>query len=147
MSRCEGEAQAVFGERFARNSAMGMAGLGLFAAIAVVMQGGLFPFVAVALCLALSYWFRRRALGEEARRGRTLEDERDRDFLARGDRGFRFAASAWMVGLAIALAISPVREALFAEPLKVPGLLLLGIIAANVAGHLVVAVLYRRDRR
>ena len=52
-----------------------------------------------------------------------------------------------MVGLAIALAISPVREALFAEPLKVPGLLLLGIIAANVAGHLVVAVLYRRDRR
>lgn len=136
---------AAFGERFARNTAAGMAGLGLFAAIAVVVQGGLFPFVSTAACLAMSYFFRRRARQEEGGR-RAVEDERDRAFIACGDRVFRLAASTWMVGLAVALALPPVRDALWVPALRVPGLLLLGVAAANVAGHATVAALYRRDR-
>lgn len=137
---------AAFGERFARNAAAGMAGLGLFAAIAVVVQGGLFPFVSTAACLALSYFFRRRARQDEAGGRRAVEDERDRAFVARGDRVFRLAASIWMVGLAAALAVPPVREVLSGPALRVPGLLLLGVAVANAAGHATVAALYRRDR-
>ncbi|WP_299342751.1 hypothetical protein [uncultured Pseudoxanthomonas sp.] len=138
--------QAGFGERFARNSALGMSGLALFAAIAVVVQGGVFPFLSTTACLAMSYFFRRRARQEEADRRRAIEDERDDVLLARGDRTFRIAASMWMVGLAIALAWPPVREALLAPALRVPGLLLVGVTVANVAGHATVAALYRRDR-
>ena len=67
-----------FGERFARNSMWGMAGIGMFCAVAVVMQGAVFPFLAVVLTMALSHWFRRRAMQEQRRRNETLEDERDR---------------------------------------------------------------------
>ncbi|AKC85940.1 hypothetical protein [Pseudoxanthomonas suwonensis] len=138
--------EPAFGERFARNWAAGMAGLGLFTAIAVVVgPGRLFPFAAVVPVLALSWGFRRRALYDEARPRRILEDERDHAFLARGDRGFRLAASAWMVGVAVALAIAPLRELLLAQPLRLSGVLVLGVIAANVVAHLVVAVSYRRD--
>ena len=46
-----GDAKAIaFGERFARNSVAGMAGLGLFTGFAVVDDGRLFPFIAVVLC-------------------------------------------------------------------------------------------------
>lgn len=137
----------AFGERYARNWAAGMAGLGVFTAMAVVVgEGRPFPLVAAVLVLALSSGFRRRALYDEARPRRTLEDERDRAFLARGDRGFRFAASAWMVGMAVALALTPSRELILAQPLRLPGVLVLGVIAANVVAHLVVLVSYRRDR-
>lgn len=43
------------GERFARGSAWGLAGLGLFCAVAVVGQGSMVSFAAVALVLALSH--------------------------------------------------------------------------------------------
>ena len=146
MSAGRETVQAAFGERFARNTAFGMSGLALFAAIAVVVQGGLFPFLSTAACLAMSYFFRRRARQEEASGRRAIEDERDGVLLARGDRVFRIAASVWMVCLALALACPPVREALMAPALRVPGLLLLGVTVANVAGHATVAALYRRDR-
>lgn len=138
--------QAAFGERFARNTALGMSGLALFTAIAVVVQGGMFPFLSIAACLAMSYFFRRRARLEEANRRRAIEDERDGMLLARGDRAFRIVASIWMVCLAFALAWPSVREALLAPALRVPGLLLLGVTVANVASHASVAALYRRDR-
>lgn len=139
--------QAAFGEGFARNWVAGMAGLGLFTAMAVVAgQGRLFPLAAVVLVLALSSRFRWRALHDAAHPRRALEDERDRAFLARGDRGFRFAASLWMVGMALALVIAPARELLLAAPLRLPGLLVLGVIVSGVAGHLVVVRAYRRDR-
>ena len=146
MSAGRETVQAAFGERFARNTALGMSGLALFAAIAVVVQGGVFPFLSTAACLALSYFFRRRARQEESNGRRAIEDERDGVLLARGDRVFRIAASIWMVCLAIALAWPPVREALMAPALRVSGLLLLGVTVANVAGHATVAALYRRDR-
>jgi hypothetical protein len=139
--------QAAFGERFARNWAAGMAGLGLFTVItAVAGQGRVFPLAAVVLVLALSSQFRRRALHDAAHRRRALEDERDHVFLARGDRGFRFVASLWMVGMAFALAIVPARELLLVQPMRLPGLLVLGVIVASIAGHLVVACAYWRDR-
>ena len=146
MSAGRETVQAAFGERFARNTALGMSGLALFAAIAVVIQGGVFPFLSTAACLAMSYFFRRRARQEEASGRRAIEDERDGVLLARGDRVFRIAASVWMVCLALALAWPPVREVLMAPALRVPGLLLLGVTMANVAGHATVASLYRRDR-
>ena len=146
MSAGREAVQASFGERFARNTALGMSGLALFAAIAVVVQGGVFPFLSTAACLALSYFFRRRARQEESYGRRAIEDERDGALLARGDRVFRIAASIWMVCLALALASPPVREALMAPALRVSGLLLLGVTVANVAGHATVASLYRRDR-
>ena len=146
MSAGREAVQASFGERFARNTALGMSGLALFAAIAVVIQGGVFPFLSTAACLAMSYFFRRRARQEEATGRRAIEDERDGVLLARGDRVFRIAASVWMVCLALALAWPPVREVLMAPALRVPGLLLLGVTMANVAGHATVASLYRRDR-
>ena len=137
----------AFGERFARNHAAGMTGLGLFTAMTVVAANGrLFPLAAVMLVLVLSSQFRRRALYDAARPRRAAEDERDRALLARGDRGYRFAASVWMVGLAIALVIAPVRELLLAQPLRLPGLLVLGVIVADIVGHLVVFTAYRRDR-
>ena len=48
--------------------------------------------------------------------------------------------------MALALAIAPARALLLAQPLRLPGLLVLGVIVANIAGHLVVARAYRRDR-
>ncbi|WP_372012374.1 hypothetical protein [Pseudoxanthomonas sp. 10H] len=139
--------RAAFGERFAYNWAAGMAGLGLFTATVVVSeQPRLFPLAAVAVVLALSSRFRRRALHDAGHPRRALEDERDRAFLARGDRGFRTAASLWMVGIAFALATGPVREPLLAQPARLPGLLVLGVVVANVVGHLRVAGAYRRDR-
>ena len=136
-----------FGERFARTWAAGLAGLGLFTLMALVAApGGLFPLLAVAQVLALSAYFRRRALHDAAHRRRALEDERDRALLALGDRAFRLAASTWMVGMALALGIVPSRELLLAPPLRLPGLLLLGVIVAQLAGHGAVAVAYRRDR-
>lgn len=146
MKMEESQMQAAFGERFARNSAWGMAGLGLFTAVAVVAQGGSFPFIAAVACVLLSYGFRRRARQEEERRNRALEDERDREFLARGNRGFRLAASLWMVCMGVALAFPPIRELVLQPPLRLPGLMVLGVIVANIADHTVVAMLYRRDR-
>lgn len=139
--------EAAFGERFAQGQAAGMLGLALFTLVSVVMHGSMFPFIASAGVLAMSHGFRRRFAAEEKRRSRALEDERDHAITAHGNQAFRFAASAWMVGLGIALAVPALREPLLAVPLRVPGLLLLGVMAANVAGHAAVAWLYRRDRQ
>ena len=124
-----------FGQRFARNMAGGLAGIGLFCMQTVVVDGGRFPFVAVTLFLLLSYWFRRRAMLDERRRDETLEDERDRAILASGDRAFRFVASMGFVVIALVLALPSVRPILLEVPLRLPGLLLMGLIVANVAGH------------
>ncbi|MCD9031512.1 hypothetical protein LDO32_07190 [Luteimonas sp. Y-2-2-4F] len=138
----------AFGERFARRMAAALAGLGVFAAVAVVAQGRWPAFAAVACCLALSPWFRGRALRDERRRRGALEDERDVALRAHGERAFRAAASAAVAVLAVALAIPPLREALLSgPPLRLPGLLLCALVAADLAGHLAVASAYRRARR
>lgn len=148
MSRAEdpsaGDGQG-FGERFAWTMAAAMGGLGLFAFGAVVGQGAWFPFVAVVLILAMSYGFRRRMMHDRQRRNETMQDERDLPILARGDRAFRSAASLCTILLAVALSSPPLREALLAPSLRLPGLLLIGLIVANIAGHVAVALAYRRQ--
>lgn len=133
-----------FGERFARASAWGLAGLGLFCAVAVVGQGSVVSFAAVVLVLALSHWFRRRAMYDQQRRNEAMEDERDRAIVARGDRVFRLASSVGIVALAVLLAIPAARAPLLAEAMRLPGLLVLVLIAANLACHCAVARAYAR---
>ncbi|TDK26121.1 hypothetical protein E2F46_05860 [Luteimonas aestuarii] len=136
-----------FGERFALNSTWGLAGLGAFCAIAVVKQGSLFSFIAVLLVLFLSHWFRRRAMHDQQRRNEAMEDERDSAIASRGDRAFRVTASIGIVALALALAIPAMRGPLLEVALRLPGVLLLALIAANLVGHVVVAHAYVRERR
>ena len=136
-----------FCERFARNSMWGMAGIGMFCAVAVVMQGAVFPFLAVVLTMALSHWFRRRAMQEQRRRNETLEDERDRAILARGDAVFRMAASIGMVTIALGLVVPAIREVVLDGMVRLPGTLLLALILANIAGHVAVLRGYAGDRR
>ncbi|MCW4453732.1 hypothetical protein OK348_02840 [Flavobacterium sp. MXW15] len=138
---------APFGERFAWSMASGMAGLGLFTLVAVVWQGSLFPLLAVVVVLPLSHGFRRRALFDARRHRGVLEDERDAAILAAGDRAFRLAASTLGMGLALALLVPAVRAWLLAAPATLTGMLLLGLIAANAAAHVAVALRYRRDGR
>ncbi|UNK57936.1 hypothetical protein MNQ95_02155 [Pseudoxanthomonas daejeonensis] len=146
MKAVDGDMPVAFGERFARNAVLGMAGLGLFIAVAVVAQGNVVAFIGSVIVQALSHFFRRRALYDAQRGRHALEDERDRTLLARGDGMFRLVASTWMVGLAIALAVPSLREMLLAPSLRVSGMLLLGVVVANIAGHGAVSVHYRRNR-
>jgi uncharacterized membrane protein len=96
--------------------------------------------------LALSYWFRRRAMFDEQRRDEVMEDERDRAILASADRAFRITASICMVVIAAALAIPRMHALLDVDSLRLPGLLLLCLIAANIAAHASVLRGYVRER-
>lgn len=125
---------------------MGLAGLALFLVVAVLANGAALPFYAVVIVLALSHWFRRRAMQDQQRRNEAMEDERDRGILSRSDRAFRIAASSWCVLLALVLAVDPLRAALPGHRYAIPALLLLGVIVANIAGHAVAWRLYRNDR-
>ena len=146
VDRLQSEAQA-FGERYARSAALGAACLSVWTLLTGVIAPSPFPLASVAGVLMLSHWFRRRALADAERRRGVLEDERDAVFLAQGDRAFRFFASAWVVGLAVAVALPASRALLLDVHLRLPGALLLGVIVANLAGHSVVALAYVRSRR
>jgi hypothetical protein len=135
-----------FGERHAAGMATGFAGLALFLAIAVLHEGRAFSFYAVSVVLALSHWFRRRAMRDQQRRNEAMEDERDLAIMARADRAFRTTASCWCVLLALALAIDPLHAAVPPHRYAIPALLLLGVIAANIAAHAVAWRLHRNDR-
>jgi len=137
----------AFGERYARGAALGAAGLSMWTLITGVIEPSPFPLMSVAGVLMLSHWFRRRALADAERRRGVLEDERDAVFLAQGDRAFRCVASAWAVGLAVALAFPASRTLLLDVHLRLPGTLLLGVIVANLAAHAAVALAYAHSRR
>jgi len=136
-----------FGERFARNSMWGMIGIGMFCAVAVVMQGAMFPIVAVVLTMALSHWFRRRDMQEQRRRDETLEHERDRAILARGNAVFRMAASTGMVAIALGLMVPVARDVVLDGMVRLPGTLLLALILANIAGYVAMLREYAGDCR
>lgn len=136
----------VFGERYARNAAIGAACLGLLVLLSVIADSQPFPLLAVSSVVLLSHWFRRRTLADEQRHRGTLEDERDLHMLARGDRVFRTAASGWAVVLALALVLPDSRAMLLVFDLRLPSVLVLGVIVANLAGHLAVARAYARER-
>ena len=140
-----------FGERFASGMTMGFSGMALMLVIAELtgLTGGAGAwsiFFAVVLALPLSHWFRQRRMFDEQRRNEAMQDERDAAILAQADRVFRITASCWFVLLAIALSFDGFRASLPQHRFAIPSLLLLGIIAANVAGHVAAWRLYRRDR-
>ncbi|WP_454258807.1 hypothetical protein [Pseudoxanthomonas mexicana] len=76
-----------------------------------------------------------------------MEDERDAAIRAQADRAFRTTASCWFALLALALSFDAGRTTLAANDCAIPGMLLLGVVVANIAGHWRVAMLYRRDRQ
>lgn len=137
----------AFGERFAWRMVVLFAGMALHLVSGAIWGGRPIAILAALIVLPLTYGFRLRAAAEERRRGETMEDERDAVIRAQADRAFRIAASCWFALLALALCIDAVRAALSANDCAIPGLILLGVIVANITGHLTVVVLYRRDRQ
>ncbi len=134
-------------ERYARNALAMFTGLGIYATwgLVLVERPRATTFIAIAAVLALSWGFRRRSLRDWQRRSETMEDERDHAVRAAGDHGFRIAMSFWTVGLAFVVALwSSQAPVLSGERLS--GLLLLGVIVANLAGHAVVVWRYRQQR-
>lgn len=136
----------AFGERFAWRMVAMFAGMALYLAFGAILGGREIGIVATLIALPLTYGFRLRAAAEERRRGETMEDERDAAIRAQADRAFRVAASCWFALLALVLSFDAGRSALPANDCAIPGLLLLGVVVANIAGHLTMAMLYRRDR-
>ena len=137
----------AFGERFAWRMILMFSGMALYLVSGSIVSGRPIAILATLIALPLVYGFRLRAAAEERRRGETMEDERDTWIWAQGDRGFRIAASCWYGALALALCVDTVRAALQANDCVLPGVVLLGLVVANIVGHLTVAVLYRRDRQ
>ncbi len=137
----------AFGERFAWRMVVLFAGMALHLVSGAIWGGRPIAILAALIVLPLTYGFRLRAAAEERRRGETMEDERDAAIRAQADCAFRIAASCWFALLALALCIDAVRAALSANDCAIPGLILLGVIVANITGHLTVVVLYRRDRQ
>lgn len=145
--RLAGSDARAFGERFAWRMVVMFAGMALYLAFGAILAGREIGIVATLIALPLTYGFRLRAAAEERRRGETMEDERDAAIRAQADCAFRIAASCWFALLVLSLCIDAVRAALSVNDCAIPGLILLGVIVANIAGHLTVAVLYRRDRQ
>ena len=123
------------------------AGMALYLTFGAILGGREIAVVATLIALPLTYGFRLRAAADERRRGETMEDERDAAIRAQADRAFRVAASCWFALLALVLSFDAGRAALLANDCAIPGLLLLGVVTANIAGHLTVAMRYRRDSR
>jgi hypothetical protein len=144
--RLAGSDARAFGERFAWRMVVMFAGMALYLAFGAILAGREIGIVATLIALPLTYGFRLRAAAEERRRGETMEDERDAAIRAQADRAFRVAASCWFALLALVLSFDAGRAALPANNCAIPGLLLLGVVVANIAGHLTMAMLYRRDR-
>ena len=140
------EAQS-FSERHARRMIAGLVCMSLPTALAAFGDSPSRPlFYAVVFVLACSYFFRRRAMYDEQRRNEAMEDERDRQIHSKAAGVARAILSVCIGAAAVALTIAPIRDRLMAEILVMPGLLVLALIAANVAGHVVVVRAYRLDR-
>lgn len=137
----------AFGERFAWRMILMFSGMALYLVSGSIFSGRPIAILATLIALPLAYGFRLRAAAEDRRRGETMEDERDAWILAQGDRGFRIAVSCWYGMLTLALCFDSSRAALQANDCALPGMVLLGLIVANIVGQLTVAVLYRRDRQ
>ena len=137
---------AGFGERFASRMAIAFSGMALMLCVGSLDRPSPWLFYAVMLSLVLSHWFRRRSASDEQRRHEVMEDERDAAILARSERVFRYFASCWFVALALLLTITAARNVLPAHAYALPSLMLLGVVGANIAGHVAAALSYRRDR-
>ena len=145
--RLAGPDARAFGERFAWRMAVLFAGIALYLTFGAILGGRGIGIAATLIVLPLTHGFRLRAAEDERRRGEAMEDERDAAIRAQADRAFRVATSCWFALLALLLSFDAGRAMLPANDCAIPGLLLLGVIVANIAGHITMAWLYRRDRQ
>lgn len=146
MIRVAHRPERAFGERFARSTAIAFAGLALYVTFGSIVPGRPYAFYIALGCLPLYHGWRTRAARREQRRGEAMEDERDAAIRANGDHWFRIAASSWYGLLALALSLETVRGAFRGNAYAVPGLVLLGIVVANIAAHVAAIRAYARDR-
>ncbi len=140
----------------AEKAAWSMIGMGL-AAIMVLggvllgsMRGSMASyllFFAYALIVAFFPVYRRRFADESRRYREVAEDERDRVIRAQGDYLSKRMLEIALVVLACAWVIAPRFIQAISDPLQVAALLLLPVLAANVAGEARIARLYWRDRQ
>lgn len=136
-----------FSERHARRMIIVYSSMALLTVLAAFGESPSRPlFYAVVFGLACSYFFRRRAMHDEQRRNEAMEDERDRQIQLKAAGVARAILSICVGTAAVALTIEPARAWLMAETLVVPAVFVLALITTNLAGQLVVARAYRRDR-
>lgn len=79
-------------------------------------------------------------------RDRVEKDERDRTIEARANGWARGSISAFVVGLAVTFAFTPVERLHWAQPMMVSNLLMMGLVASCALEYAVTAVAYWRDR-
>lgn len=114
------------------------------------MRGAMAPYLlfgAYALIVACYPVFRRRFVEEGLRHREVAEDERDRMLRAQGDYLSKRLLELSLVAVAVAWVLIPEWIRSIGEPLQVAALLLLPVLAANVAGEARVARLHWRDRQ
>lgn len=104
-------------------------------------------FSAYAIIVAFYPAFRRRFIEENRRYREVPEDERDRTIRAQGDVLSKRLLELSLVGLAIVWVMAPQAIHALGTPLQIAALLLLPILAVNVAGESRVALLHWRDRQ
>lgn len=140
----------------AEKAAWSQVGMGL-AAIMVLggmslgsMRGSLAAyllFAAYALIVACFPAFRRRFIEENRRYREIPEDERDRAIRAQGDYLSKRLLELALVVLACVWVLAPQLIRALDQPLQIASLLLLPVLAANVAGEARVARLHWLDRQ
>lgn len=104
-------------------------------------------FFAYALIVACYPLFRRRFLEQHQRPRAVVEDERDLAIRASGDYLSKRLLELALVALAIFWALAPRAIGALGDALQIAALLLLPVLAANVAGEARVAWLHWRDRQ
>lgn len=140
----------------AEKAAWSQVGMGL-AAIMVLggmslgsMRGSLAAyllFAAYTLIVACFPALRRRFIEENRRHREIPEDERDRAIRAKGDYLSKRLLELALVVLACVWVLAPQLIRALDQPLQIASLLLLPVLAANVAGEARVARLHWLDRQ
>lgn len=140
----------------AEKAAWSQLGVGLVAILVLggislgSMQGSMASylfFCAYVVIVAFYPVFRRRFVEANLRHRDVPEDERDRAIRAQGDYLSKRLLEFALVGLAILWVLVPQFFRSLGGPLQVAALLMLPILAANVAGEGRVALLHWRDRQ
>lgn len=140
----------------AEKAAWSQLGVGLVAILVLggislgSMQGSMASylfFCTYVIIVAFYPVFRRRFVEANLRHRDVPEDERDRAIRAQGDYLSKRLLEFALVGLAITWVLVPQFFRSLGGPLQVAALLMLPILAANVAGEARVALLHWRDRQ
>lgn len=104
-------------------------------------------FAGCALIVAAFPLYRVRFVEEHRRYREVAEDERDRMIRAQGDYLAKRLVELAAVAFAVAWVLAPQRIASVTAPLQIAALVLLPVLAANMAGEARVALLHWRDRQ